>query len=351
MASALIGGAALGAAFGELMKVAVDVAEKTINFKSELGIFVSILNSLAPIVLDIEGLNKKLDVPEEETKTFTHLLKKATDLVRKCSKFEGLNCIKRFSYSRKLMEFGDSLEKFFQIYVQAVQTRDNKKILVKVNELEDLYGNILVKVNEMAKWEMAELYEKFVEKATWMDLIFDEKMIDMKARLDEKMIEMFAMLDEEIVENDNKIDAKLKEIYAKLDEKMNEMEAKLDEKWSTMRKGGWVYDWNIAPATNHLHFKAVDVKVEMDSDECERGVIYSVISMEGVKSVEVNRKQNRVTVSGYVDPNMVLKKVKSTGKRAEFWAHMPYNFPEASNMTEERFNIFSDENANGCSIM
>jgi hypothetical protein len=42
----------------------------------------------------------------------------------------------------------------------------------------------------------------------------------------------------------------------------------------------------------------------------------------GVKSVEVNRKQHRITVSGYVEPNKVLKIVKSRSrrKRAEFWA-------------------------------
>lgn len=93
--------------------------------------------------------------------------------------------------------------------------------------------------------------------------------------------------------------------------------------------------------------------------------------------MEVNRKQSRVTVTGYVDPNKVLKKVKSTGKRAEFWPYVPYNlvaYPYVAqaydkkapsgyvknvvqalpspNATDERLTtLFSDENPNACSIM
>ena len=97
----------------------------------------------------------------------------------------------------------------------------------------------------------------------------------------------------------------------------------------------------------------------------------------GAKSVDVNRKQSRVTVTGYVEPNKVLKKVKSTGKRAEFWPYVPYNlvaYPYVAqaydkkapagyvknavqahpipNATDEKLTtLFSDENPNACSIM
>lgn len=93
--------------------------------------------------------------------------------------------------------------------------------------------------------------------------------------------------------------------------------------------------------------------------------------------MEVNRKQSRVTVSGYVEPNKVLKKVRSTGKRAEFWPYVPYNlvaYPYVAqaydkkapsgyvknvvqaipspNAADEKFiTMFSDENPNACSIM
>lgn len=99
----------------------------------------------------------------------------------------------------------------------------------------------------------------------------------------------------------------------------------------------------------------------------------------GVESVEINRKQHKVTVTGYVEPNKVLKKAKSTGKRAEIWPYVPYNMVanpytvqaydkkappgyvrRVDNSTttgtvttyEEPYTtMFSDENPNACSIM
>ncbi|GAB4828792.1 Heavy metal-associated isoprenylated plant protein 21 [Ancistrocladus abbreviatus] len=123
--------------------------------------------------------------------------------------------------------------------------------------------------------------------------------------------------------------------------------------------------------------QTVEIKVKMDCDGCERRVKNAVSRMRGVKSVEVNRKQSRVTVSGYVEPNKVLNKVKSTGKRAEFWPYVPYNlvyYPYAAqaydkrapsgyvknvpqavptpNAQEEKYTwLFSDDNPNACSIM
>ncbi|MBA0732285.1 hypothetical protein Gogos_016388, partial [Gossypium gossypioides] len=103
-----------------------------------------------------------------------------------------------------------------------------------------------------------------------------------------------------------------------------------------------------------------------------------LLTYVGVKSVEVNRKQSRVTVTGNVEPNRVLKRVKSTGKRAEFWPYIPQHvvyYPYASgaydkkapagfvrnvvqaypgsssHAPEENFvSFFSDDNVHACSI-
>ncbi|KAL2904949.1 Heavy metal-associated isoprenylated plant protein 22, partial [Bienertia sinuspersici] len=46
----------------------------------------------------------------------------------------------------------------------------------------------------------------------------------------------------------------------------------------------------------------------------------------GVKSVELNTKLGKVTVTGYVDSKRVFKKVKDTGKlRAEFSPYIKHN--------------------------
>ncbi|RDX65275.1 Heavy metal-associated isoprenylated plant protein 21, partial [Mucuna pruriens] len=129
--------------------------------------------------------------------------------------------------------------------------------------------------------------------------------------------------------------------------------------------------------TKRKPMQTVEIKVRMDCDGCERRVRNAVTSLKGVKSVEVNRKQSQVIVSGYVDPNKVLKRVRSTGKvRAQFWPYVeqhlvyyPYApgaydrrapsgyvrnvvqaFPTAP--AEDNFvSLFSDDNVNGCSIM
>lgn len=99
----------------------------------------------------------------------------------------------------------------------------------------------------------------------------------------------------------------------------------------------------------------------------------------GVKSVDVNRKLSKVTVTGNIEPNRVLNRVKSTGKRAEFWPYVPFNVvsypyvaqaydkkapsgyvknaPQAyagptDGPHEKYTQIFSDDNPNAsCSIM
>ncbi|KAL2333412.1 hypothetical protein Fmac_014625 [Flemingia macrophylla] len=72
-------------------------------------------------------------------------------------------------------------------------------------------------------------------------------------------------------------------------------------------------------------FQTVELKMRMDCDGCELKVMKALSSLSGVKSVEINRKQQKVTVIGYVEPNKVLNKAKSTGKKAEIWPFVPYN--------------------------
>ncbi|XP_010916340.1 heavy metal-associated isoprenylated plant protein 21 [Elaeis guineensis] len=123
--------------------------------------------------------------------------------------------------------------------------------------------------------------------------------------------------------------------------------------------------------------QTVELKVKMDCDGCERRVKHAVTSLKGVTMVDVNRKQSRVTVTGHVEPKKVLNKVKSTGKRVEFWPYVPYNlvyYPYAAQAYDKRapsgyvrnvvqaepspgapeeqfISLFSDDNPNACSIM
>lgn len=89
-------------------------------------------------------------------------------------------------------------------------------------------------------------------------------------------------------------------------------------------------------------------------------------------------KQQKATVTGYVDPKKVLAAAKSTKKKVEIWPYVPYTLvanpyisqaydkkapanhvravPATATITETTVNdtyitMFSDENPNACSIM
>ncbi|GAA0155582.1 hypothetical protein LIER_13279 [Lithospermum erythrorhizon] len=127
-------------------------------------------------------------------------------------------------------------------------------------------------------------------------------------------------------------------------------------------------------------YQTVELKVRMDCDGCELKVKKALSSLSGVKSVEINRKQQKVTVTGYVEANKVLKKAEATGKKAEIWPYVPYNLvaqPYAAQAYDKKappgyvrkvennnqingsvtiyedpyINMFNDDNPNACSVM
>ncbi|CAH8355392.1 unnamed protein product [Eruca vesicaria subsp. sativa] len=123
--------------------------------------------------------------------------------------------------------------------------------------------------------------------------------------------------------------------------------------------------------------QTVNIKVKIDYDGCERKIKNAVSAMKGEKSVEVNRKMNKVTVSGYM-PKKVLKIVQSTRKKKpELWPYVPYTMvayanaagayvkrappgfvrkseqvqPQPGDTNDKLMSLFHDENPNTCTIM
>ncbi|EEF48454.1 metal ion binding protein, putative [Ricinus communis] len=113
--------------------------------------------------------------------------------------------------------------------------------------------------------------------------------------------------------------------------------------------------------------QTVALKIRMDCEGCARA-----------KSVDIDLKQQKATVTGYVEPKKVLKAAQSTKKKVEMWPYVPYTLvanpyvsqaydkkapanhvravPVTATITEstvdDRYtNMFSDENPNACSIM
>lgn len=126
----------------------------------------------------------------------------------------------------------------------------------------------------------------------------------------------------------------------------------------------------------------MEIKIKIDCEGCERKVRRSVEGMKGVTSVDVSAKQNKLTVTGYVDPEKVVARVAHrTGKKAELWPYVPYDVvehpyapgvydkkapagyvrkaddPQVSQLaratsTEVRYTTaFSDENPAACVVM
>ncbi|KAL2531974.1 Heavy metal transport/detoxification superfamily protein [Abeliophyllum distichum] len=71
--------------------------------------------------------------------------------------------------------------------------------------------------------------------------------------------------------------------------------------------------------------QTVHLKVRMNCDGYELKVKKALSSLSGVKSVDINRKQQKMTITGYVEQSKVLNKGKSTEKKAEIWPYVPYN--------------------------
>ncbi|KAL2242271.1 UNVERIFIED_CONTAM: Heavy metal-associated isoprenylated plant protein 24 [Sesamum indicum] len=122
----------------------------------------------------------------------------------------------------------------------------------------------------------------------------------------------------------------------------------------------------------------VAVKIRMDCEGCALKVKKALSGVKGAKSVDVDLKQQKATVYGYVDAKKVLKAAQATGKKVEPWPYVPYtmvahpyvagvydkkappNFVRATNdpavvalnPVEEQYTLmFSDENPNACSVM
>ncbi|KAA8538034.1 hypothetical protein F0562_027386 [Nyssa sinensis] len=135
---------------------------------------------------------------------------------------------------------------------------------------------------------------------------------------------------------------------------------------------------SVKKSKKKKQFQTVDLKVRMDCEGCELKVKNALSSLKGVKSVDVNLKQQKASVTGFVEPKNVLKKAQSTGKKAEPWPYVPYNLvahpyvaqvydkkappgyvrgtedtaiTTLSTVEEQYTTMFSDENPNACSIM
>ncbi|KAJ0028171.1 heavy metal-associated isoprenylated plant protein 45-like [Pistacia vera] len=81
----------------------------------------------------------------------------------------------------------------------------------------------------------------------------------------------------------------------------------------------------------------VELSVHMDCEGCEKRIRRAISKIDGVDSLEIDMDKQKVTVTGYIDQRKVLKVVRRTGRKAEFWP-FPYDseyYPYASTYLDE----------------
>ncbi|XP_031252016.1 heavy metal-associated isoprenylated plant protein 19-like [Pistacia vera] len=122
-----------------------------------------------------------------------------------------------------------------------------------------------------------------------------------------------------------------------------------------------------------LELVVAEFKVSMHCNACERTVAKAISKLKGVEKFSTNMKKHEVVVTGRIDPQKVMKKLKKkTGKRVEIVVNNSKKkgspkpgIDEGNNgkrpvgeiwlfdfcKESEVLMMFSDENPNACLIM
>ncbi|KAI7729990.1 LOW QUALITY PROTEIN: hypothetical protein M8C21_029876, partial [Ambrosia artemisiifolia] len=126
------------------------VIQTTADFKPQLTQLKNTLDSISPIIVDIQNHNKKLGATKLEQEMFVHEIQDAEKLVYKCLTIKW-NFFKRFTHSLRLKDVNQKLLRFFQIEVQAVQCRDIKTTLEEVNHVGERITSLALEVNHLGQ--------------------------------------------------------------------------------------------------------------------------------------------------------------------------------------------------------
>ncbi|KAL6288890.1 hypothetical protein ACE6H2_006400 [Prunus campanulata] len=109
------GAAALGAVLGVLFDTVVRVKDKTMMLKRPLEDVKSTLDLLKPLVEEIAGYNKGLNLPEEELEKVRFQMEEGVELLHKCSKVRPWTSYKRHELANKLLGLDESLQGLLSI--------------------------------------------------------------------------------------------------------------------------------------------------------------------------------------------------------------------------------------------
>ncbi|XP_056164599.1 probable disease resistance protein At5g66900 isoform X2 [Syzygium oleosum] len=128
-------GTAVGMAFGELFLLVKEVVQTVAVFHDQLKKIESTLDSIVPIMKDIDEFNRRMD--RKDMGQIQALINNGKDLVKKCSNIKALNLYKKYMHSKKLTDFDATLAREFQISMPLLSVRNTAEILGEVKEFRE----------------------------------------------------------------------------------------------------------------------------------------------------------------------------------------------------------------------
>ncbi|KAH6833023.1 Heavy metal transport/detoxification superfamily protein [Perilla frutescens var. hirtella] len=96
-----------------------------------------------------------------------------------------------------------------------------------------------------------------------------------------------------------------------------------------------------------LKIQTCVLKVNIHCDGCKHKVKKILQKIEGVYTTKIDSEQGKVTVSGNVDPNTLIKKLIKNGKHAELWVAKPNNNNNQNNLNNQFKNMQIDHGGKG----
>ncbi|WOK93493.1 heavy metal-associated isoprenylated plant protein 3-like isoform X2 [Canna indica] len=74
-------------------------------------------------------------------------------------------------------------------------------------------------------------------------------------------------------------------------------------------------------ASEPINSKISELKVSIHCEGCKKKIFRILRKVEGIELIDVDAKQNKVTVKAPVDAQTLIQRLKKSGKHAELWPH------------------------------
>lgn len=142
---AMVLDAVVGKLVEELMSSVVDMKNKALKFKPTLERLEATLQSLGPLINQIDELKKKLDHSPNETKTLIKQMKDGKELVLKCSNEDKIQwwncCYKKAQYQEELEALDEEIKRFFGLDMIAQGAVTGLETLLEIREFHAEFRN------------------------------------------------------------------------------------------------------------------------------------------------------------------------------------------------------------------